>query len=357
MQNDLSSSSSRSSGETWDEPSAEASVYSDGGAGRGLKPRIKAFLLKALPAVDLVIAPLVFLSGCVLYALRRAGIERFRLGRRILAAIGVFPVRDHYYEPLTNPKHLWRDLAEERELPGIDLNESGQLEWLRQLVYGAELLAAPAEKGLSARFRLGNMAFESGDAEYWYNVVRCLKPRQIFEIGSGYSTLLATAALAKNLQEDPDYRCRHVCIEPYEQPWLEQSGPEIIRSRVELLPPEFFMQLEANDILFIDSSHVIRPQGDVLFEFLQIMPRLHSKVLVHIHDIFTPRDYPEEWIKNKVMLWNEQYLLEAFLTGNKEWQVKGALNFLHHHHYDKLKLVCPFLTGDREPGSFYIQKL
>ena len=129
-----------------------------------------------------------------------------------------------------------------------------------------------------------------------------------------------------------------------------------MRSRVELLPTSFLSQLEANDILFVDSSHVIRPQGDVLFECLQVFPSLRSKVIVHVHDIFTPRDYPEDWIRNRVRLWNEQYLLEAFLTGNREWKVLGALNFLHHHHYDELARICPFLTKDREPGSFYIQR-
>ena len=109
--------------------------------------------------------------------------------------------------------------------------------------------------------------------------------------------------------------------------------------------------------MFIDSSHIIRPQGDVLFEYLQILPLLNKGVYVHIHDIFSPKDYPKEWVLDQVKLWNEQYLLEAFLSNNDSWEVIGSLNLLHSTHFEKLKIVCPFLTRDRDPGSFYIKKI
>jgi len=64
----------------------------------------------------------------------------------------------------------------------------------------------------------------------------------------------------------------------------------------------------------------------------------------------------KEWVIDEVLFWNEQYLLEAFLTCNRDWKIIGALNYLHHNHYQHLKAVCPFLTQDKEPGSFYIQK-
>lgn len=320
-----------------------------------VKALVRKGVWKLLPVLDLLLLPLVALGGCVMAGMRRLGFDHFRLARKALYWVGVFPIRDHYYEPLVNPKHLRYSLSLERALPGVDLNEQGQLQFLERLRYGTELrelLDSPTENG----FRFGNAAFEAGDAEYWYNLVRAVKPRTIVEIGSGNSTLLAIEAIRKNRQEDSAYRCRHVCIEPFEAPWLERAGPEIIRSKVELLNADLFLQLDANDILFIDSSHIIRPQGDLLFEVLEVLPRLRSKVIVHFHDIFTPRDYPETWIREQVRLWNEQYLLEAFLTENKEWKVLGALNFLWHHHPERLRRVCPFLADGSEPGSFYIQK-
>jgi hypothetical protein len=118
-----------------------------------------------------------------------------------------------------------------------------------------------------------------------------------------------------------------------------------------------FESLASGDILFIDSSHVIRPQGDVLFEYLSILPRLSHGVLVHIHDIFTPKDYLTEWVVNERRLWNEQYLLEAFISMNRGFRVIGALNFLKHHHPDPLGAKLPVLRQElsqREPGSFWI---
>jgi hypothetical protein len=78
--------------------------------------------------------------------------------------------------------------------------------------------------------------------------------------------------------------------------------------------------------------------------------------VVHIHDVFTPRDYPEAWVTRSLLLWNEQYLLEAFLTHNEQWTVMGAVNLLKHRHFQALKRACPYLTADREPGSFYLQR-
>lgn len=320
---------------------------------------LKRFVFMLIPVLDVVLIPIVAVGGFVLAAMRRIGVQHFRIGRAILRSIGVFPIRDHYYEPLINPKHLRGDLAQDRELPGIDMNVPEQLTFLERLRYGHELVRSRKEDRLrnGLEFRLDNESFKSGDAEYWYSLIRAVKPRKIIEIGSGYSTLLAVEAIARNREENSTYECKHICIEPYEMPWLEQAGPEVVRSRVELVPAKFFLQLEPNDILFIDSSHVIRPQGDVLFEYLELLPQLGSQVIVHLHDIFTPRDYLDQWIREETKLWNEQYLLEAFLTGNKDWKVLGALNFLSHHHCQELASVCPYLTADREPGSFYMQKL
>ena len=102
---------------------------------------------------------------------------------------------------------------------------------------------------------------------------------------------------------------------------------------------------------------MIRPEGDVLFEFLQLLPGLSRGVVVHIHDIFSPKNYPDHWLRQEVRFWNEQYLLEAFLTHNSSWQIMGALNYLHHNYYDELHKACPNLAKNAEPGSFYIRKV
>ena len=270
--------------------------------------------------------------------------------------VGVYPILDHYYEPQFCHSAPLREFCEDRDLPAIDWNVIGQLEMLQQFKFSAELANIPQEKPNDLGFYLNNGSFESGDAEVWYQFVRTLKPKRIIEIGSGNSTLMAIDAIEKNQQDDRDYRCEHVCIEPYEMPWLEQSGVVVVRERVETLEMSFFSQLEENDILFIDSSHMIRPQGDVVFEILELLPSLKKGVIVHLHDIFSPKNYPKQWLQDQVRFWNEQYLLEAFLSHNESWEILAALNYLHHNHYERLKSVAPQLTPAREPGSFYIRR-
>ncbi|MFN9721172.1 MAG: class I SAM-dependent methyltransferase [Planctomycetota bacterium] len=227
---------------------------------------------------------------------------------------------------------------------------------MKQFRFSEELrpFDTPTQNELTYNF--GNGFFDSGDAEFLSNLVRLRKPRRVVEIGSGNSTLLVIEAVKRNKQEDPGYSCDHICIEPYEMPWLERSGVTVRRERVESVSKSVFEHLDRNDLLFIDSSHVIRPQGDVLCEFLEILPILRSGVLVHIHDIFTPRDYLKAWVVDKVRLWDEQYLMEALLSGHPNWRIVGGVNYLKHDHYDSLKAACPFPTPDREPGSFYIER-
>lgn len=296
-----------------------------------------------LRAADLLVSPVTACSALVMLAARRAGVQNLPLTRRMLNSIGVFPIRNHYYEPFfTGPL---APLDEPRDLPGIDWNEDAQVDFLREIRTAKEIALLPREL-------LASSAFGPGDAEMLYHVIRAFKPARIVEIGSGYSTRIAVEAVLAN-----DNPCEHTCIEPYEMPWLEELPVTVIRQKVECVDRNVFDQLESGDILFIDSSHMIRPQGDVLTEYLQILPRLKPGVVVHVHDIFSPRDYPKRWVVDEVRMWNEQYLLEAFLTNNREWQIVAALNFLHHTHTAELCRVCPTLKPSNRPGSFWMRRV
>lgn len=318
---------------------------------------MKKFILRILPLADILLAPFVYPAAWLLKNVRRVGVQRLPNCKNALMKIGVFPIRNHYYEPQFDYRNNKQPLSQDRTLPGIDWNTNEQLKILSELSFSQEVAYIPQKKPGTLDFYLNNGEFESGDAEYWYQLIRSIKPKRIFEIGSGYSTLMAIKAIRRNQQQHPDYRCKHVCIEPYEMPWLEETGVSVVRKKVEDVEPVFFSTLEENDILFIDSSHIIRPQGDVLFEYLELLPTLNKGVVVHIHDIFSPKNYPKQWVEDDVRFWNEQYLLEAFLSHNGSWKIIGALNFLCHNYYEKLKSVAPSLTPDEEPGSFYIKKL
>jgi hypothetical protein len=275
--------------------------------------------------------------------------------RQAFRKSGYYPIPRHYYYPLFNDEDCILDTN--RELPGIDLCIGVQLEFLHSLDRVDEVASLGLNRKSpedASHFSLGNGLFESGDAEFLYQFIRATKPQKVVEIGGGHSTKLVAHALRRNFLEG-SCKAMHTVIEPYEQPWLEALSVDLVRKPVQACSRKIFDNLSTGDLLFIDSSHVIRPSGDVLFEYLQIIPSLKSGVYVHIHDIFTPNDYPESWLRNHVLFWNEQYLLEALLGNSTRYKTIAALNYLKNNHYGELARVCPYLTLDREPGSFYFQ--
>lgn len=321
---------------------------------------VKRWLRAIAPAIDVLLAPFVVVGAIVALVVRRLGVERMPLSRSIFSAIGVFPIRDHYYEPLFQVAREIQALDQRRPLPGVDFRVDQQLEFLSCLNFQDELRQIPLESDTRLRYAYRNGSFESGDAELFYSIIRHFKPTTIVEIGAGSSTLIAGEAIAANKAEEPDSHTVQICIEPYEQPWLEQLTVTVIRERVERVDRELFERLDRDDILFIDSSHVIRPQGDVLCEFLEILPVLASGVIVHVHDIFSPADYPKKWLVDEVRFWNEQYLLEAFLTMNPNFEVLAAANYLSHAHREAFSRAFPIYGAEadqREPGSFWIRRV
>ena len=124
-------------------------------------------------------------------------------------------------------------------------------------------------------------------------MIRQFHPRRIIEIGAGHSTLLSAQALRENARLG-EGGGELISIEPYPNNVLQRGVPgltELIQSEVQRVPLERFAALEANDILFIDSSHVVQIDSDVNYEFLEILPRLKAGVILHIHDIYLPREY------------------------------------------------------------------
>lgn len=301
-------------------------------------------------AFEILLCPFVYLSARLLKKVNDKPIIR-----ALLFKIGIFPIVNHYYQPPFIPPTSPRL---KRTLPGIDFNPQGQLAVLAKFDYNTELERIPVGPVAELEFSHANPLFSFYDAEYLYSVIRYFKPRRIIEIGAGHSTLMAITAIAANRKTDTDYACEHICIEPYEQDWLEKTSATIVRKKLEELPVSFFAELSSNDILFIDSSHVIRPDGDVLVEVLEILPTLNTGVLVHFHDIFTPRDYYDAWGTDTPIFMNEQYLVEAFLSFNPRFKIMGALNYLKTNYNQELLARCPLtkkINPDHEAGSLWLQ--
>jgi hypothetical protein len=265
----------------------------------------------------------------------------------------------NYYGPFVSLDDLRKPLDDERLLPGIKLDLEKQKNFINNFHYEEELNALPDSNDNEFQYAYTKGMFGSGDAEILYGMIRYLKPKRFVEIGAGSSTLIAQEAIKRNQEESSAYICAHICVEPYENPWLEKLGIEIIRKKVEELPLSFFEPLSKNDILFVDSSHVVKPQGDVLFEIFDVYGSLSSGVYIHVHDIFTPRDYPYKWVVDDRKLWHEQYILESFLSFNSEFEIVCALNWLWKNHPDLLKQACPVLSNrvPNNPGSFWFKRL
>ena len=262
----------------------------------------------------------------------------------------------HFYEPIPDtqslPETLW---TQPSKLVGIDMNDSIQLDLLRNHFprFRPEYDQFPSKPtGEPGRFYSNNGLFDGTDALVAYCMIRHFQPRFIVEVGSGFSSLIAAEAIAKNKNS------ALICIEPFPPDFLRKGFPglhSLIEKKVEDIDLEFFSQLHSGDILFIDSSHTVRIGGDVNYLFLEVLPRLKPGVIVHVHDIFLPFEYRRDWVMDEFRFWSEQYLLQSFLTFNSEFEVLMANAYLGQRYMDELKATfanSPWWGG----GSFWMRR-
>ena len=279
--------------------------------------------------------------------------------------LGFHITPNHYYWPIPDTRMLKDDLWQRQsELAGIDINEEGQINILSQFSskFKEEYESFPRSKtSVSYQYFVNNGSFGSVDGEILYCMIRYFKPKKIFEIGSGNSTYLSAQAILKNKEKDDSYECELVAAEPYPNDILKAGFPglsTLIPKKVEDIPLSEFKKLRENDILFIDSSHVLKIGGDVKYEYLEILPGLNKGVIVHLHDIFLPAEYLREWVLKHFIFWTEQYLLQAFLAFNDSFEVLWAGSYMHLKHPDKLEVaLSAYKRDESRPGSFWIRKI
>ena len=275
---------------------------------------------------------------------------------RLFEKHGVHVMPVHFYNPIPDLSELSDEIwSRPSELPGIDMNDDEQLRLLREVFpqFREEYEAIPtAPTEDPAAFHLNNGLFDGTDALVLYCMLRHFRPRRVIEIGSGYSTRLAAQAARVNGSTDL------VSIDPYPGEVIRAGFAglgSLIPSRVEDVSLDLFTELEASDVLFIDSSHVVRIGGDVTYLFLEVLPRLRPGVVVHVHDIFLPSEYPRDWVTGELRFWTEQYLLQAFLAFNSAFRVVFANNYANTRYGTELRETfpnAPWWGG----GSFWMQR-
>lgn len=294
-------------------------------------------------------------------------IARSGSGSDACLRLGFLPMLVDYHSPVPDLADLEKRKVWDRRSPmtGVDFRPDSQVAFLSKMgqAFGHECDWPAHSTGAREQFYTENTSFGYGCAAGTHTIIRQFKPRRVIEIGSGNSSKVIAAALARNAAESKrpaDY----TIIDPYPAPALEENVPGITRllkQRVELLDADFFDQLAENDVLFIDSGHTVRIGGDVNFLFLDVLPRLAPGVIVHIHDIGLPYEYPKVYATNPAfrVFWTEAYLLQAFLCFNAGYEVLMALGYLMtdqqpafraaFQHYDPQQHVSV-------SGSFWIRR-
>ncbi len=271
----------------------------------------------------------------------------------------------HYYSPLPNVRSLKKNLSrwyKEDASPGIDWNLHHQLELIEQLApYSAELVALP---GFSEVTQDGyGPGYGEIEALLLYLKLRHFKPSRVVEIGSGVSTFYTLTALETNRERD-EVVSSLTCVEPYPNQKLRALASERnvqLREReVQDAGFDIFQELAANDVLFIDSSHVSKKDSDVDFLFLEVLPRLRKDVLIHIHDISLPMPaLPlEHFLFDTYLFWNENALVQAFLSFNTAFRIEMCQSYLHYHKPEALKGLLPIYDPQVHfPSSLWLRKI
>jgi hypothetical protein len=239
----------------------------------------------------------------------------------LFRAFGVHVTPVHFYSPIPDArglgKHKWSSA-----MPGVAMNEAEQAHFMDETVsrYRHEC-DFPKFAQAPGRYYVRNDYFGLISAVAMHSMVRDAKPRRVIEIGGGNSTLVLANALRWNADEG--FAGDLTVVDPYPAKCIQQDVVGlalVIACQVQELDSGLFEDLGPNDILSIDTSHVVTLGGDVTHLFLDVLPRLASKVIIHVHDIFLPDDYPREWLQSRYF-WNEQYLLHALLAGGSNFNV------------------------------------
>lgn len=276
----------------------------------------------------------------------------------------------HFYNPIVNAEEVknnehWIYDMDVDAQPGIELNEKEQLQLLEQFLPFYHELPFPLEQEKEFRYYYNNTFYSYSDAIFLYSMMRWLKPKNIVEIGSGFSSALMMDTNDRFLNKSVNLNF----IDPYQdnlKPLLRSDDniQEIIHEKkVQEINPEFFDMLNENDILFIDSSHVSKSGSDVNYLFFRILPRLKKGIYIHFHDITYPFEYPRELVLNtnnseyfRGFGWNESYLLRAFLMYNPAFRIVAFNTFLsgfHRDWFEKNMPMCLKHTG----GSIWLKKI
>ena len=268
----------------------------------------------------------------------------------------------HFYSPVPSLPELearadtlWPNHLPET-VPGIDLRAEAQLQTFADIARLAGTLEVAEHPTDRSRYFSDNVAYGTGDALILHGMLRLATPARVIEIGSGYSSAMTLDTVERFL----DGKTELTFIEPYPElleSLLRPSDREhvtIVPKSLQDVPIETFTALEARDILFIDSTHVLKTGSDVIWLYNEILPRLNAGVIIHIHDIFYPFEYPREWVLEG-RAWGEAYMVRAFLAFNTDYQILLFNSWLKEFHLDAIAELLPAMMANTG-GALWLRR-
>lgn len=291
----------------------------------------------------------------------RASIDQLESDTALFSYNSCFPP-GHYYSPIVNvdevktrANEIWKEPAPD-QIEGIDLNADNQLALLDAFSSYYKALPFQADVSAKLRYYFENDFYSYTDGITLYSILRQFKPARVIEAGSGFSSAL----MLDVKQLFPELKTAFTFIEPYPERLNSLLKDEdrqhvlLLEKGIQQVELSYFEQLAENDILFIDSTHVSKTGSDVNYIIFEILPRLKSGVIIHIHDIFYPFEYPKNWVLQG-RNWNETYLLHAFLMYNKNFEILFFADYLHQKHSAAFSTLPLFYKNTG--GCLWLKKL
>ena len=262
----------------------------------------------------------------------------------------------HFYSPVVSRADVaeeWERLTRPRQPACIEIDIDGQLRTWHRLANSFATLPFPNNAALGKRYHFLNPTYSFGDASIYWGMLNLLRPRRIIEVGSGFSSAMVLDAI-----DALDLPTACTFIDPYPQLAEKVTAPlrpphRVLGQKIQHIDPDMVRGLEENDILFIDSSHVVKTGSDVHFELFELIPQLQPGVVVHFHDIFYPFEYPSDWVLNLNRSWNEAYFVHAFLMYNSAFEIVFFNTFFAREFREIVRATIPAHADRflRNPGG------
>jgi hypothetical protein len=267
----------------------------------------------------------------------------------------------HFYSPLPDiddVSNVYQNIDKSRSLIGIEIKDEEQIELLKQFQKYVSIIpfGDGFKKNETRYFFNGDEWYSYGDAIILFCMINHFKPKRLIEVGSGYSSLVSLDTC-----ELSNLNTKITFIEPFPDLLLsllpDRDNPEkfLLRKGIQKVNLSLFDELNSGDVLFVDSSHVVKFASDVLFILTEVLPRLKSGVIIHFHDIFWPFEYPLDWLE-RGYAWNEVYFLKVILMNNNNYEILYFNDYMGQMHNDLVKQYMPLALKNHGCGIWLKKK-